>query len=178
MQLNYKKIADMFGEGATYDAIEGRFRIIRKEAEKLKAEIETGERGPAPARGTGEKRSPRKQRRQHSVIDLDEVQTGRVTKSTQDSPSKCRSAARIKRELLEASASTSSNDDGGHSTFNSGDDEYLPVDADFSFNPTVMDTSSVIYNSFDVNNTNANTSMTMEGSGQWLDDFGEPEQYA
>ena len=53
----------MFGEGATYDSIEGRFRIVRKEAEKLKAEIESGCRAPAPARGTGSKTStPKKPR--------------------------------------------------------------------------------------------------------------------
>lgn len=51
----------MYGEGATYDSIEGRFRIIRKEAEKLKAEIESGNRGPAPPRGSGSKNnSPKK----------------------------------------------------------------------------------------------------------------------
>ncbi|KAL8888290.1 MAG: hypothetical protein Q9192_006199, partial [Flavoplaca navasiana] len=37
--------------GATYDAIEGRFRIIKKEAAKLLAEVSSGERPPAPARG-------------------------------------------------------------------------------------------------------------------------------
>ena len=37
--------------GATYDAIEGRFRIIKKDAQKLKSEIDNGDRAPAPARG-------------------------------------------------------------------------------------------------------------------------------
>lgn len=41
----------MYGEGATYDSIEGRFRIIKKEAAKLKEEIENGSRPEAPARG-------------------------------------------------------------------------------------------------------------------------------
>ncbi|KAI9671186.1 MAG: hypothetical protein M1817_003693 [Caeruleum heppii] len=49
---NYQHIATMFGEGATYDAIEGRFRIIKREAAVLKAEVESGERGPAPPRGS------------------------------------------------------------------------------------------------------------------------------
>lgn len=62
-KLNYKKIADYYGEGATYDAIEGRFRIIRKDAEKLKAELDNGEREPAPNRGTKSANStPRKPR--------------------------------------------------------------------------------------------------------------------
>ncbi|KAI4254401.1 MAG: hypothetical protein L6R42_007207 [Xanthoria sp. 1 TBL-2021] len=52
MKLDYRKIASMYGEGATYDAIEGRFRIIKKEAAKLLAEIESGERPVAPPRGT------------------------------------------------------------------------------------------------------------------------------
>ncbi|KAL8993100.1 MAG: hypothetical protein Q9169_006602 [Polycauliona sp. 2 TL-2023] len=51
MKLDYRKIASMYGEGATYDAIEGRFRIIKKEASKLLAEVESGQRPEAPARG-------------------------------------------------------------------------------------------------------------------------------
>ena len=37
--------------GATYDAIEGRFRIIKRDAAKLRAEVESGSRPEAPARG-------------------------------------------------------------------------------------------------------------------------------
>ena len=37
--------------GATYDSIEGRFRIIKKDAKVLKDEIENGIRPEAPARG-------------------------------------------------------------------------------------------------------------------------------
>ena len=37
--------------GATYDSIEGRFRIIKREAAVLKAEIESGARPQAPPRG-------------------------------------------------------------------------------------------------------------------------------
>ncbi|KAI9873941.1 MAG: hypothetical protein M1830_008064 [Pleopsidium flavum] len=48
---NYKKIATLFGESTTYDSIEGRFRIIKKEAALLKAELESGTRTPAPLRG-------------------------------------------------------------------------------------------------------------------------------
>ncbi|KAI4280063.1 MAG: hypothetical protein L6R38_004752 [Xanthoria sp. 2 TBL-2021] len=57
MKLDYRKIASMYGEGATYDAIEGRFRIIKKEAAKLLAEIESGERPTAPPRGAASKSS-------------------------------------------------------------------------------------------------------------------------
>lgn len=43
--------------GATYDAIEGRFRIIKKEAAKLLAEIESGQRPAAPPRGNAMSKS-------------------------------------------------------------------------------------------------------------------------
>ena len=43
----------MYGNGATYDSIEGRFRIIKKEAANLKAEIDNGVRAEAPPRGVG-----------------------------------------------------------------------------------------------------------------------------
>ena len=63
-KLNYKKIADYYGNGATYDAIEGRFRIVRKDAGQLRNELESGERPPAPPRGNqGSNHStPRKSR--------------------------------------------------------------------------------------------------------------------
>jgi len=38
------------GDGTTYDAIEKRFRIIKKDAAALQAEVDTGIRGPAPLR--------------------------------------------------------------------------------------------------------------------------------
>jgi hypothetical protein len=41
----------MYGMGATYDSIEGRFRIIRKEAEQLRQEVDSGARPQAPVRG-------------------------------------------------------------------------------------------------------------------------------
>jgi len=38
LQLDYRRIATFYGQGATYDAIEGRFRVVRKEAQALKDE--------------------------------------------------------------------------------------------------------------------------------------------
>ncbi|KAI4239565.1 MAG: hypothetical protein L6R40_005510 [Gallowayella cf. fulva] len=38
----------MYGQGATYDSIEGRFRIIKREAAKLLSEVESGSRPRAP----------------------------------------------------------------------------------------------------------------------------------
>ncbi|KAL8915140.1 MAG: hypothetical protein Q9172_006939 [Xanthocarpia lactea] len=107
MKLDYRKIASMYGEGATYDAIEGRFRIIRKEAQKLLAEIESGERPAAPPRGAITKSSsttsgdevttPKKPRKPSSTNTTprakkfaggEKVLGGRVTKTTDSSPKK------------------------------------------------------------------------------------------
>ncbi|KAI9680346.1 MAG: hypothetical protein M1829_001232 [Trizodia sp. TS-e1964] len=94
VKLNYRAIASMYGQGATYDAVEGRFRIIKKDAKVLRAEIDEGVRDPAPARGT-----PRKNKNtpgtdsQHSTI------TGRVTKA-KAAPRAKKSAALIKVENL------------------------------------------------------------------------------
>ena len=160
----------MYGDGATYDAIEGRFRIIRKEADKLKTEIDSGTRAPAPPRGTGQARSPRKNRRQASVIDLDTVETGRISKpsSVNNSPSKRRSAAQIKKELLESSASTSTFGEGSASNAgqSEGEDTYIP--ADMGFDPA-------IFHSFH----DATVSMTTDPTDlSFFDDFGEPQQLA
>ncbi|KAI9652400.1 MAG: hypothetical protein M1831_006809 [Alyxoria varia] len=108
MKLNYKKIADMFGEGATYDAIEGRFRIIKREAQKLKGEIDEGRRELAPNRGGKAQVTPRKPRtpQTNRVLDHDAVLDGRVTKSTNSTPSK-KSSWRNKNEILENSTSNS-----------------------------------------------------------------------
>ncbi|KAI9853150.1 MAG: hypothetical protein M1838_000006 [Thelocarpon superellum] len=57
LTLNYQTIATMFGEGATYDSIEGQFRIIKRQAETLKQEVESGARPPAPTRGAGKRGS-------------------------------------------------------------------------------------------------------------------------
>ncbi|KAL8700017.1 MAG: hypothetical protein Q9201_005682, partial [Fulgogasparrea decipioides] len=44
--------------GATYDSIEGRFRIIKKAAAALQAELDFGQRSPAPPRG-GSSKTPK-----------------------------------------------------------------------------------------------------------------------
>ena len=103
---NYQKIATLFGEGATYDAIEGRFRIIKREAARLAAEVEAGARPAAPAKkgngpanvgGTGA--VPKKNNNTKSKVTMTEkknvkreksaggnakqrVLTGRVTKAS------------------------------------------------------------------------------------------------
>ena len=65
VKFNFNEIAHFFGDGATYDAIEGRFRIIKKEAMVLHENA--GEPGPSTNR-------KRKTASQRSVL------TGRVTK--------------------------------------------------------------------------------------------------
>jgi hypothetical protein len=55
IKQNYNHVAAMFGEGATYDSIETRFRNVKKEAKILQAEIDSGSR-PAVAPPTPRKR--------------------------------------------------------------------------------------------------------------------------
>ncbi|TKA77588.1 hypothetical protein B0A49_01741 [Cryomyces minteri] len=102
MKLDYRKIASYYGEGATYDSVEGRFRVIKKEAQQLKAEIEGGVRAEAPPRGTT--KSPRKPRTPKKAADsANGVKTGRVTKSANGTPSKKRV---IKEEPMSSTASS------------------------------------------------------------------------
>ncbi|KAL8764486.1 MAG: hypothetical protein Q9203_005901 [Teloschistes exilis] len=58
LKLDYRRIATMYGQGATYDAVEGRFRVFRKEAAKLQQEISNGDRPTAPRRGTSSTSAP------------------------------------------------------------------------------------------------------------------------
>ncbi|KAL9120806.1 MAG: hypothetical protein Q9187_002632 [Circinaria calcarea] len=51
IKIDYRKIAALYGREATYDSIEGRFRIIRKEAAQLREEVATGIRPAEPPRG-------------------------------------------------------------------------------------------------------------------------------
>jgi hypothetical protein len=54
-KLNYREIAVYFGESATYDAIEGCFRPIKKRAAQLREEVQSGKRPsvpPAPKKKT------------------------------------------------------------------------------------------------------------------------------
>ncbi|KAI4212056.1 MAG: hypothetical protein LQ351_005238 [Letrouitia transgressa] len=46
-------MATMYGEGATYDAVEGRFRQIRRQAAQMIEEVNSGARPAAPTRGSG-----------------------------------------------------------------------------------------------------------------------------
>ncbi|KAK6341005.1 hypothetical protein TWF696_009317 [Orbilia brochopaga] len=56
LKPDYKAIAVYFGDGATYDAIQGCMRPIRRRAEKLREEVEGGLRPDTPPRPTPKKR--------------------------------------------------------------------------------------------------------------------------
>ena len=117
-QLDYRKIATMYGQGATYDSIEGRFRIIRKEAAAMKAEIESGARPTAPPRNANASTGgsgPTTPKKSKTAIKKDKTITGRVTKSNASTPSKRSTngdiASGIKQELESGTSSFSIMDD-------------------------------------------------------------------
>ena len=79
--------------GATYDSIEGRFRIIKKEAAALKAEIDNGDRPEAPIRGASSANStPRKNKSSISIPKKEKTIGGRIYKSN-GTPTKKRGTA-------------------------------------------------------------------------------------
>ncbi|KAF2715235.1 hypothetical protein K504DRAFT_22769 [Pleomassaria siparia CBS 279.74] len=82
-KINCARVAQLFGEGATYNAIENFLRGPKREAMKLKAEAGDG---PLPK---GPPRTPRKPK-------TNGVKTGRVTKSKKGGSST--SASPIKKE--------------------------------------------------------------------------------
>jgi len=62
-QLDYKEIARMYGEGATYNSIEHKFRAFRKEAEVLREEADkesTKDAGPSGSADASNPSSPNK----------------------------------------------------------------------------------------------------------------------
>lgn len=101
----------MYGNGATYDSIEGRFRIIKKEAAQLKSEIDSGTRPEAPMRGASTT-TPKKSRTTNTNSTPkkgnDKVLGGRVNKSTNSSPAKTGAGNVVKgvKEEPESSASS------------------------------------------------------------------------
>lgn len=118
LQLDYRKIATMYGQGATYDSIEGRFRIIRKEAAAMKAEIESGARPAAPPRNTnagGGNSGTTTPKKPRTATKKDKTIAGRVTKSNASTPSKKNTngdvASAIKQEQDSAASSFSLMDD-------------------------------------------------------------------
>ena len=158
-QLDYRKIATMYGNGnlrsslatpfstnstsfsgATYDSIEGRFRIIRKEAAVMKAEVESGARPAAPPRNAnagGSNSGQTTPRKSKTTTKKDKTLTGRVTKSNASTPTKKNAngdlANGIKQEQDSAASSFSIMDEAdaegdemmdGNAFFDMGDEGY------------------------------------------------------
>ncbi|KAK7715975.1 hypothetical protein SLS57_006726 [Botryosphaeria dothidea] len=99
--VDYKKVAFYFGQGATYDSIEGRFRIAKRMANTLKTEAEEEGRAMPTPRSKSTTTTPRKPKAKPGQL---VVQSGRVQKS----PSKKRgSAPKVKQEPQTPSATDS-----------------------------------------------------------------------
>jgi len=131
-QLDYRTIATYYGEGATYDAIEGQFRKIRKEADVLRQKVKSGEHSEAPPRGNKQESDsgvkPTKTRKPRvSPKKQDSVISGRITKSI--TPTKKRGVDQNTvngvREEMESSASSMM--EGHHG------DSFYDGDGDFGF---------------------------------------------
>ncbi|KAL9024372.1 MAG: hypothetical protein Q9196_006567 [Gyalolechia fulgens] len=156
-QLDYRKIATMYGEGATYDAIEGRFRIIKREAAKLLAEVESGARPAAPPRGSSNTAkfsfttsddgdvnvlaTPKKVRKPRSTnttpraTKRDKVIEGRVAKAEGASPTKRNRAESIAERIKKEAGSSESSlyEDAGMEVDAESVAEGLGFDSSFDF---------------------------------------------
>lgn len=69
-------------EWVIYDSIEGRFRIVKKEAAAMTAKIDSGERAEAPARGatTSATAMPKILKAAASTPKKERMTGGRITK--------------------------------------------------------------------------------------------------
>ncbi|KAL9073463.1 MAG: hypothetical protein Q9161_002884 [Pseudevernia consocians] len=149
MKLDYRKIASMYGNGATYDSIEGRFRIIKKDATALKAEVDSGDRPGAPARGAVSVKAttPKKIKSTISTPKKGKTLGGRVNKSNA-TPTKKRDYAMkgIKEEPdsnfssftddgatadAEDEGASANNVDGGENKLYDDNDDYVYDGMDF-----------------------------------------------
>ncbi|KAL9002840.1 MAG: hypothetical protein Q9188_004265 [Gyalolechia gomerana] len=157
MKLDYRKIATMYGEGATYDAIEGRFRIIKREAAKLLGEVESGARPAAPPRGSSNTAkssfttsedgdvnaliTPKKARKPRSTNTTprarkgDKVIAGRVTKAEGTSPVKKNGSGNMVKGIKEefGSGESSLYEDAGMEVDAESVAEGLGFDGPFDF---------------------------------------------
>ncbi|KAL4797412.1 hypothetical protein BDV19DRAFT_387220 [Aspergillus venezuelensis] len=92
IKLDYNATAAIFGQGATYDTIEYRFRTYRKMAEKLKAEaIKNGvslDKIPRGRPATGTPRTPRSQNKVAKTSSAKGSRSGTGAKGL-STPTKC-----------------------------------------------------------------------------------------
>ncbi|GAQ11553.1 hypothetical protein ALT_8874 [Aspergillus lentulus] len=90
LKLEYQAMATLFGQGATYDAIEGRFRRYRKMADEVKAdalsrgitELPRGRNGTTGGGSSSSSVTPRTPRGPRGGITKPSSSTGRSRKST------------------------------------------------------------------------------------------------
>ncbi|KAK7536534.1 hypothetical protein IWX49DRAFT_621336 [Phyllosticta citricarpa] len=113
--IDFKKVAYYYGQGATYDSIEGRFRHAKKEAKKLQSEAEKEGRKMPVTRPKSANSTPRKPKATPSIENG--VKTGRVTKS----PSKKRSTAGNLSPVVKLEADSGSSAADTPSSVNSAD---------------------------------------------------------
>ncbi|CAF9927663.1 MAG: hypothetical protein HETSPECPRED_006641 [Heterodermia speciosa] len=105
LKLNFRQIAKYYGEGTTYNSIEGRFRIIKEQAKVLKAAVDNDEPSPAISydnSGNGSESTPTKARgtKNTPTPKKDRVLSGRVGKNS--TPSKApKLTSRESGEVLE-----------------------------------------------------------------------------
>ncbi|KAL6720266.1 hypothetical protein ACLMJK_002187 [Lecanora helva] len=102
-KLDYRRIATFYGQGATYDSIEGQFRKIRNGAKELRAKVESGEIPVAPPRGS--KTNPTTPRKS-SITPREKIIGGRITKSNNNTPTKKSKNTKGFKEETESSASS------------------------------------------------------------------------
>ncbi|KAF2087544.1 hypothetical protein K490DRAFT_65374 [Saccharata proteae CBS 121410] len=132
--IDYRKVAYFFGQGATYDAIEGRFRIAKKTAEALQHEATSSGRAMPTSTRRKSVTTPRKPRAPKTLVDSqDGVIGGRVSKPA--SPRKKKPAATEKAIKNEPQTPTSLDDDAavGQSSFDFEAGALADMNLDASF---------------------------------------------
>ncbi|KAF2142773.1 uncharacterized protein K452DRAFT_357863 [Aplosporella prunicola CBS 121167] len=131
--VDYKKVAYFYGQGATYDSIEGRFRIAKKQANVLKKEAEDENRVMPASRAKSTTSTPRKPKAKPTLDTANGgVISGRVTKS----PSKKKAAApkKVKQEPHTPTSMSDAygDDEGGYTNYNASTDPASAEGADFT----------------------------------------------
>lgn len=138
MQMDYKTIATMFGRGrillcfqsksltigsgATYDAIEGHFRKIKRVARSLPDEhCDSTSPPPTPSAAKGQRKARATTTAFEGIAPRQKTLVGRITKSrTKNSPAKAKKgtvpvgADREKREILDEVVQSSSTPMAAH----------------------------------------------------------------
>ncbi|KAK8199711.1 hypothetical protein HDK77DRAFT_207931 [Phyllosticta capitalensis] len=132
--IDFKKVAYYFGQGATYDSIEGRFRIAKKLAQTLEKEAVDEGREMPTTRTKSATSTPRKPKAKPSIEGG--VVSGRVTKASPKKKGTKNSAPTIKTESDSASSTSLT----PSSTESTESELQLSYDGSTDFSPyTTMD---------------------------------------